>query len=121
MEKFIEEQLRKMRSIKADNAYFERSFQEITAANQSSGLISIFSSKISYSVAGLALAVFIVFMSVNSSNVPSGPNTSVASLSGEDLNVEASDEDFQIHVQEASYFSESAAKVASALDEIASE
>jgi hypothetical protein len=120
MEKFIEKQLKRIKSIKADSAYFERSFQKITATNQHSGLFSVFGSKLSYSIAGVALAIFMVFISLNTVSGPTSSG-SVASLSGEDLSVEASDADFKIQVQEASYFSNSAEKVASALDEIASE
>ena len=120
MEKFIEKQLKQVKSIKADSAYFERSLMRITATNQRSGLFSVFSTKLNYGTLGVALAIFIVFMSMNTANTPVS-STSVASLSGEDLNVEVSDADFKIQVQEASYFSNSAEKVASALDAIASE
>lgn len=124
MEKFIEKQLRKLKGVKADDAYLWRSLQEICSNEQNKvfGLKSILNlKKISYSLAGAALAIVLVFVALGPIGSSVEQNISVASLSGDDLYEEVSKADFQIHVQEASYFSESAAKVASVLDEIASE
>jgi hypothetical protein len=122
MEDFIKSQIGKMKGIKADGAYFERSFQTISATPQNSGLVGILNSKLSYSLASVAIVLVLVVLSFNPTSVSNTTETRpVASLSDGVLQTEVSGADFRIHVAEASYFNNSAAKVASALDEIVRE
>lgn len=115
MEKYIESQLKKFKSLRTSSEVAEKSLYSILSSEQKLPFRLGFKSPAFSGV----FAVVALFVVLATTQFNAAPSTEVAALQNESLAQEVeSSEDFQIQLDEARYFSERADRVAAALDQV---